>query len=291
MGTMTAFAIRKLTLLAAALAAGMFAPAALAQSPANQPAAAKPLAFEVVSIRPNKSPLHEGVAVTPDGWHMTHGPLILALLTAYVPQNGDAMMYTVSTLNGVPDWAMSETYDIDAKVSEADLAAWKDPAKQPAMLHAMLQTALAERCKLAAHRGSKEVAVYSLILAKGGPKFKEAVAGEKHPGSFPIPDGGELVFNDGAGNMHFYGTHVGALAVILSNVAGRPVENNTGLTARYDMALRRPQVGGPSTEADSGPDSAPTIFSVVGDLGLKLVPAKSSVETLFIDHLEKPSEN
>jgi uncharacterized protein (TIGR03435 family) len=288
---MIAFANRKSTLLAAALTAGMFALTVLSQAPASTPGVAKPLAFEVVSIRPNKSPGHADAAVTPDGWHMTRGPLIMALLAAYVPQAGDAMMYTVSTLNGVPDWAMRETYDIDAKVPEADLAAWKDPANQQAMLHAMLQAALAERCKLVVHRGSKEVAVYSLILAKGGPKFKEAVPGEKHPGSFPVPDGGELVFNDSAGNIHFYGTRVGALAVILSNVAGRPVENKTGLTARYDMALRRPQVGGPSTEADSGPDSAPTIFSVVADLGLKLAPAKSSVETLFIDHIERPSEN
>jgi uncharacterized protein (TIGR03435 family) len=29
----------------------------------------------------------------------------------------------------------------------------------------------------------------------------------------------------------------------------------------------------------------------VGDLGLKVVPAKGPVETLVIDHVERPSEN
>jgi uncharacterized protein (TIGR03435 family) len=31
--------------------------------------------------------------------------------------------------------------------------------------------------------------------------------------------------------------------------------------------------------------------SAVGALGLKLVPAKGQVETLVLDHVERPSEN
>src|SRR6185312_13161323 len=261
---MTDFAIRKSPLchvpLVAALVAGILAPAAFTQSatPASTPAVAKSLAFEVVSIRPDKSGTvgHEQIDVTPDGWHMQHGALIIALLTAYVPQTGDAMMYTVSTLSGVPDWAMYEIYDIDAKVSDADIAAWQNPANQPGMLRAMLQAALADRFKLAVHRDSKEVAVYSLVVSKSGVKFKEAVPGETHPAGTPIPDGGEIQFNDGTGIAHFYGTHIGALTVILANLAGRPVKNDTGLTGRYDIALRRPHPGGPSTE----PDDSPTLF-------------------------------
>ena len=36
------------------------------------------------------------------------------------------------------------------------------------MLRTMMQAMLADRCKLAVHRGSKEVAVYSLVIGKNG---------------------------------------------------------------------------------------------------------------------------
>lgn len=258
----------------------------LAQTPATKE---KPLTFEVVSIRSDSSGTlgHDQTAATPDGWHMEHGPLLAALTNAYIPTTSDSMMYTVSTLAGIPDWMRTEMYDIDAKVAQSDLAAWQNPATQPAMLRAMLQAMLAERCKLVVHRGTKEVAVYSLVIAKGGPKLKDAVPGDPHPGATPIPGGGEFLPSDGAGNAAFYDAPVRALAVVLSNLAERPVEDRTGLTGRYDMVFKRPRAGAPSPE----PDSGPTIFDVVGDLGLQLEPAKTSMETLVVDHVERPSAN
>ena len=196
-------------------------------------------------------------------------------------------MYTVSTMAGIPDWVRTEIYSIDAKVSAEDLPVWHDPVRQPAMLRSMLQAMLEERCKMAVHRSSKDVAVYSLVIGKGGPKLQEAVPGDPHPGAVPLPGGGEFLPNDGTGTAAFYDAPVRALAVVLSNLAGRPVEDKTGLTGRYDMTFRRPRAGAPSTE----PDPGPTIFDVVQDLGLKLEPAKSQVETLVIDHVERPSEN
>jgi uncharacterized protein (TIGR03435 family) len=55
-------------------------------------------------------------------------------------------------------------YDIDAKVSEADLPKWKDPTLQPAMLRAMLQAMLADRFNLALHRETKEVPIYEVFM-------------------------------------------------------------------------------------------------------------------------------
>lgn len=282
-------------MLAAALVAGFFVPAVFAQTTASasKPPTEKSLAFEVVSIRPDLSPTigESRIVMTPDGWHMTHSALIGALLNAYVPTK-DAMMYTMSTLVGVPDWVHSEKYSIDAKVSESDLAAWQNPANQPAMLRAMLQTMLAERCKLAVHRGSKTVAVYWLVVGKNGPRLKASASEKSHPGAIRIPGGGgAFLDNDGTGKASFYASPVKALAVVLSNFAGRPVVDKTGLTGRYDMSFRRPIPGGPSMEPDSTLNPPPSIFEVAESFGLKLVPAKSSVETLVVDHIEKPSEN
>jgi uncharacterized protein (TIGR03435 family) len=266
---------------------------AQAAAPASQPSAVKPLAFEVVSIRPDPSSTleHERTTITPDGWHLEHGSLMAALLTAYVPTTSDAMMYTVSTLGGIPDWVRTEIYDIDAKVPEADLAAWQNPVTQPAMLRTMLQAMLADRCLLAVHRSSREAAVYSLVVGKNGPKLKAAVHKDPHPGAVPLPGGGEFLGNDGTGTAFFYAAPIRALAVVLSNFGGRPIEDKTGLTGVYDMSFRRPRVGGPTTEPDLASDPPPTIFAVAEGFGLKLEPAKSSVEILIIDHVEKPSKN
>ena len=280
-------------LSAAALISGMLAPAALAQAVAIQAPTEKPLGFEVVSIRPTppSTPGHDHIAVTPDGWRMTHSPFLAALLTAYVPTTSDAMMYSVTTLVGDPDWMRNENYDIDAKVPEPDLAAWQNPATQPAMLRTMIQAMLADRCKLVVHRSSKEVAVYSLVVGKNGPKLKATITDEPHPRGTQIPGGGEFLPNDGNGTAALYGAPVSALAVILSNVAGRPVVDKTGLTGRYDMSFRRPHIGAPSMEPDLSSNPPPTIFEVVESFGLKLEPDKRSVETLIVDHIEKPSEN
>jgi uncharacterized protein (TIGR03435 family) len=67
------------------------------------------------------------------------------------------------------------------------------------MLRAILQTMLAERCKVVVHRESKEVPVYDLVVAKGGPKFKQAETvdatelEQKHQGGGRVTGGGMAV--------------------------------------------------------------------------------------------------
>jgi uncharacterized protein (TIGR03435 family) len=75
-----------------------------------------------------------------------------------------------------------------------------------------------------------------------------------------------------------------SLTQVLSNFAGRPVQDRTGLTGRYNFFLDRGQV--------TGGDSGVSLFTVVQEqLGLRLESTKSQVETLVIDHLERPSAN
>src|SRR6476660_8570560 len=64
-----------------------------------------------------------------------------------------------------PDWLSAQRFDILAKMPDG---ATKEQV--PAMLRALLE----ERFKLVVHRESKEQPVYSLEVAKNGPKFKEA---------------------------------------------------------------------------------------------------------------------
>jgi uncharacterized protein (TIGR03435 family) len=264
------------------------------------PAPAKAYAFDVVSIRQNKSAPSAGMqqqfGPTPDGFRMTNVSLYTAILTAYVPQVGGTTFYTNSQIKGIPDWLMTERYDIDARISEEDRAEWQKPASQLTMLQAMLQAMLVERCKLAVHREIKEVAVYSLVVAKGGVKFKETDPTVEHPNGVKLPWGGVLVPPTQNG-MSFYGASMASFASVISSMAnlGHPVQDKTGLTGRYDLVLKFPDRSGPATSEQQGgtaaSDPGSSAFSILKDLGLELQPAKGSVETLVIDHMERPSEN
>jgi uncharacterized protein (TIGR03435 family) len=185
----------------------------------------------------------------------------------------------------------SELYDIDARVDEADVAAWGDPAKQKEMMHAMLQSLLAERCGLVVHRAMVEKPVYALVVGKGGPKFSEAKTADSaailkvDPKANAVPGGGGMFTLTGHGDVDFYAAPVATLAVVLSNKAGRVVVDKTGLTGRYDMKLEMPQ-------GEGGAEAGASIFTVVQEeLGLRMEPAKVPVETLVIDRVERPAEN
>jgi len=291
-------------LLCTGMAMGQ-APAPAATATTTAPA--KAYSFDVVSIRQNKSGPQMGMGMpqfgpTPDGYRMTNMSIDMVMMTAYLPQTPGSAFYTENQVKGFPDWAARERYDIDARISEEDRADWQKPEMQKVMLEAMLQAMLVERCKLAVHREVKETSVDSLVVAKGGPKFKETDPTVDHPGGMKLPWGGVLVPNqtkDGM-SMGMYGTSMASLASLLSTMGGGPgggsgrtIVDKTGLTGRYDITLKFQPGGGPAQNQAAGAASDPGggVSSMLGDLGLKLESNKAPVETLVIDHMERPSEN
>jgi uncharacterized protein (TIGR03435 family) len=76
------------------------------------------------------------------------------------------------------------------------------------------------------------------------------------------------------------------IADFLGNLLGSPVQDQTGLTGKYDLRI---EYVPPSPDADPGPDIRDAIQQ---QLGLKLVSKKVPVEILVVDHVEKvPTEN
>jgi uncharacterized protein (TIGR03435 family) len=280
------------TTIAAAPTVSATTPAAVTAAPE------KTYAFEVVSMRRNISSSPDRGATqfgpTPDGYRVKNMTLHDIILTAFAPQIGGSVFFTDSQIKGSPEWADSEHYDIDARVSEADRAEWQKPEAQKAMLRAMLQAMLADRCKLAVHHEVKESAVYSLELAKGGPKFKESTPDEVFPAGIKLPWGGVVIpTRDG---MRMYGTTMATFATVLAERADveRSIQDKTGLTGKYDITLKAEaplsaSPGGQAVVSESELNAA--MLAGVEALGLKLVTAKAQVEMLMIDHLERPSEN
>jgi uncharacterized protein (TIGR03435 family) len=91
------------------------------------------------------------------------------------------------------------------------------------------------------------------------------------------------------GEMILHGMSIADLArsLSMSNEAGRAVVDKTGLTGNYEIDLKWTP-----DDQQGTPDAGSTLFTALEEqLGLKLEPAKGPVDTLVIDHVEKPSEN
>ena len=75
------------------------------------------------------------------------------------------------------------------------------------------------------------------------------------------------------------------LAGVLARQAGRPVQDHTGVTGLYDVRLEWDE----SQAMDSG---LPSLFGAIEEqLGLKLISAKSTVEVLVVENVQRPSGN
>jgi uncharacterized protein (TIGR03435 family) len=190
-------------------------------------------------------------------------------------------------LLGGPDWVGSERYDINAKP--------ESPVSDE-RARSMLQTLLVDRFQLKVHHETRLLPVYALTVGKDGPKLKEGadsngVMRPSGPPSGPPPRagycGGSMV---SFGRMTSRKVSIQKFAGTLSEIMGRPVLDMTGLTGVFDVDLRwtpdETQFGGKAKTDDSG---APSIFTALQELGLKLDARKGSVDVVVIDHGERPS--
>jgi uncharacterized protein (TIGR03435 family) len=188
-----------------------------------------------------------------------------------------------------PAWIETERYDVTATMP-------RDTPKETMQL--MLQNLLAERFQLRLHRESKELPAYALVVAKGGPKLKEA---EAAPGA-ANPKGGMMIMRPG--KLEANGMDLGAFANLLANMVGRPVLDMTELKGTYDCTLEFTMdgLGMPMmrmatvhTEGGEAPpeSSGPSLFTALQEqLGLKLEGRKAPLDILVIDSAEKiPTEN
>jgi uncharacterized protein (TIGR03435 family) len=144
---------------------------AQASSAAPQSAPAKTLAYEVVSIKPAKS--YGGWTTTPDGFWtggISVGDLIPGAYGLVLPNQ----------ISGLPAWAGSDLFAIQAKMDEETAAAFRKlaPKEKERQSELMMRALLADRFQLKVHHETKELPVYDLAVAKGGLKMKESPAGQ-----------------------------------------------------------------------------------------------------------------
>jgi uncharacterized protein (TIGR03435 family) len=266
---------------------------------------AKSPVFEAASVKLHASGDRSTMtqpAALPGGRFVSRAPLMFLIGYAYkLPFNPSVR------LAGVPDWARG-IYDVEA--TSAMPAGLSVQARDDRM-RAMVQSLLADRFKLVLRRESKEMPVYALVVAKGGPKLQRSDIEEKDcpetssdtpappSPSTPTPDVCH-VFNGGQGRgLHARAANMSDLVAYVENWTDRPLLDKTGIKGLYRIqtkgwqSLQASPPPAPGTKTDDGSDIAdvPTLFEVFERLGLKMEAQKGIAEVYVIDHIEKPSEN
>ena len=142
----------------------------------------------------------------------------------------------------------------------------------------MLRSLLEDRFHLSAHRETRDLPIYALVLARAdgrlGPRLRQATSDDCAKRSCGmLPSVNELTA--GALPMNEF-------ARFLALNTGRLVVDRTGLTGVWDFDLKYSLPNAPTPDPDR-----PSIFTALQEqLGLRLDATTGPVEVLVIDRVE-----
>jgi uncharacterized protein (TIGR03435 family) len=302
--------------------------------------------FEVATIRPSPPPDPAKIRAEMQAGRLPRmGPHLSTSRAEYISMNLKDLIALAWSLRGYqvsgPDWLASERFDVEATMPDG---ATKDDA--PAMLRALLS----DRFKLTAHEDMEDHKVLALLIGKNGPKLKHSTkTPEPVDENAPLkpnemtmdgPDGpvrmkrnpdGSMIFDLGMrgtvavkldaadqalrieSSMVTMGGFTDTLSVLLGQMGGQQVVDQTGLKGNYEIAVEisladlmsmaqsqgfgPPPLPPPSGGANTGPvasdpSGTSSVFQSVKQLGLELNERNAKVKRLVIDHVEKmPTEN
>lgn len=196
-------------------------------------------------------------------------------------------------ISGGPDWIRKDQWVVQATIphdSGVEIPSvppppWRD--KMDPKLQKMLQNLLADRFQLVMHRDMKEVPIYALTVAKGGPKLN-------HPENASCTDVGDDGFfkplkpgQNPYCSLHLRGFTLAEFLAVIQSDLDRPIVDKTGLTGTFEFRMLYSNPNRPGADP-----AGPSIFTALeAQLGLKLESTKGPIEILVVDRAERPSEN
>ncbi len=234
--------------------------------------------FDVVTIKPS-DPSRQGKGF---GFNGTHARTFNTNLNDLIAFAYD--LHPKQIVNA-PAWFGTDKFDIDGVPDTPG----RPTTKQ---LKLLVQSVLADRFQLSFHRDERELTVYAITVAKGGPKLTESIHKPTDPQGFLYRKLGQLAVTNETIKDFCDGMQGSAL--------DKPVVDHTGLTAHYDFTLDwtpdetqflqfGPRPPAPATE---DPNAPPVLNTALQEqLGLKIDSTKASAPVLVIDKVEKPSPN
>lgn len=256
------------------------ASAAQQQQSAPAPPAAPAPVFDVAAIHPHIPEPHEhnSIWTSPSDGHFRAENVSVVMLIHWAYEMPETRILDA------PGWADATRFNINATSDPAvdqllhDLTSDAGRKQKELMVRALL----ADRFHLVVHTETRELPIYELVVAGGGARL-----GDPKLSGTTINHGHDHIKVEGANSATL-------LAEELSKEVGRDVVDKTGITGRYDLKLHWTPDDATEPQLLNGApvDSGPSIFTALEEqLGLKLEPAKGSVQVLVIDHLEMPSAN
>jgi uncharacterized protein (TIGR03435 family) len=218
-----------------------------------------------------------------------------------------------------PAWIMENMgpnlYQIDATMPAGTTKA---------QFQLMMQSLLAERFHLEAHRETRSFPGYELVVTRDGPKLKESPSDapeRRADGSAILPPGPQMLTTVGRGMVRVQaqekpiGDLVKGMGRLIAQSLGEDMNDfasrkprvidRTGLTGKYDftiefscegcngmsanMAMSNGSAGGSQGSTDGAGSTLPNIFSALEkQLGLKLVKTKDiRLDVIVVDRVEK----
>ena len=247
--------------------------------------------FDVVSVHPSKPGSELSFGVIGNGFRARSTPLFWMILEAYCPL---PMSYWKSDrVAGGPTWVRTEGFDIDARVSEAEVQefAGLSDEEREVRVKPMLRAMLEERFGLRVHPVDRPAVLLGLVVRKGRPKLETSPSGDSVPGGIEIGDGGVMVhvpMEDGRHQLRFYRTSMARFAEALSGLGDErdlPIVDRTRLAGVYDFVLTKREGDG----AAGAPN--PASFWDVEALGLRLERVTGELSTVVVDRVNEPTVN
>ena len=221
-------------------------------------------AFEVATIKqtdPNDQ--NQGFHTRGHRISIENMPVINMIMFAY-------SVHAKQIVDG-PAWLGETRYDVDGV---PDVAGEPNLAQYQEMVRKLLE----ERFALKFRREKREMPIYAIRVAKGGPK----IAKTKAASELEMDQTG-----DGTGSgqfMRFTANTMDNFALGMQYFMDRPVVNQTELAGRYDFTLKWTTDESKVSEANAGPG----LFTAVQEqLGLKLEATNGMADVLVVQKVER----
>ncbi len=240
-------------------------------------------AFEVATVRPsNPNDTEWGLGTRGNHFWAQNATVIDLISFAYELH--------AKQIAGGPSWCRTERFDVEGVPNF-------EGRPLRAQLQAMLRKLLADRFQLQVHSEKRQLAVYALVVARGGVKFRKSEAPSDARSGYTFSDITPVA------QMKVMRMTMPAFASALQRtVLDRPVVDETRLPDRYDFSLEWTpdesqfiQFRGTGVVVPSGSgetNAAPGLLTAIqNQLGLKLEAKKAMDDVVVIDRLERPSEN
>ncbi|HXS97845.1 MAG TPA: TIGR03435 family protein [Candidatus Limnocylindrales bacterium] len=259
------------------------------------PAVAQSQAFATTTIKPARSgdPRNARVQLLPTGDLIARAvPFVRLFSYAYdVPVNGSPR------LSPLPDWTVRERYDIEIKAPANAIPPNLQDSGVRTRIQQMIRELLADRFKLVMRVENKAMPIYALTLASGGPKLQQSVLSDKECTSNTDAEPCHN-FVGGLGHpLDAKAINMDDLARYIENWTDLPVVNRTALNGLFTVntegwvPMRLPPPPPNAAPAANPFAGLPTIFTVLGKLGLELNRQEEVLPVYTVEHIERPAGN